>query len=87
MPAEIATLKTVESPAKRAARHLVEAEKAATEQVELLLNQMFALHGVARAIVEGGPIYPAGVRDLCTRLLTEVETKAKTVDSVLQKID
>ena len=87
MPGDVATFKSVESPAKRASRHLAEAEKAASEQVELLLNQMFVLHGVARAIVDGGPIYPGGVRDLCTRLLTEVETKAKTVDSVLQKID
>ena len=87
MSATIASLESVTSPAARAARHLAEAKEAANEQIGLLVSEMFVLHGIAREIVEGGPIYPAGVRDLCGRFLEELESKAKTVETVMQKLD
>ena len=76
-----------ETPAARAARHLAEARAAADAQIELLVSEMSVMHGVAQEIVDGGPIYPAGVRDLCGRFLEELESKAKTVESVMQKAE
>jgi hypothetical protein len=87
MSGNVATLDSVETPAARAARHLAEAKEAAFEQIELLVGEMFTVHGIAKEIVEGGPIYPAGVRDLCGRFLEELESKAKTVESVMQKAE
>ena len=87
MSGNVATLESVTSPAARAARHLAEAKEAANEQIGLLVSEMLVLHGIAREIVEGGPIYPAGVRDLCGRFLEELESKAKTVETVMQKLD
>jgi hypothetical protein len=83
----VAVLKSGESPAARAARHLAEAKLAADQQIELMLSEMTVLRGVAQEIAEGGPVYPAGVRDLCERFLTEIDTKAKTVGAVVQKQD
>ena len=83
----VTAYKSTETPAARAARHLAEAREAADAQVELLVSEMSVMHGVAQEIVNGGPIYPAGVRDLCSRLLQELEAKAKTIATVMQKLD
>jgi hypothetical protein len=80
-------LKSGESPAARAARHLAEAKEAADQQIELLLSEMAVVRGVAQEIAQGGPVYPAGVRDLCERFLSELDAKSKTVAAVLQKQD
>lgn len=87
MSGDVAMLKTAESPAARAARHLAEAKEAANEQIELLVSEMSVVHAIAQEIVDGGPIYPAGVRDLCERFLEELEGKAKTVAAVMQKAE
>jgi hypothetical protein len=84
MSADVATQKLVETPAARAARHLQEAKEAANEQVELFVSEMSVMHGIAQEIAQGGPIYPAGVRELCERFLEDLENKAKSVASVMQ---
>ncbi len=83
----VSVLKSSESPAARAARHLAEAKVAADQQIDLLLGEMNVVRGVAQEIAEGGPVYPAGVRDLCERFLAELDAKSKHVAAVQQKLD
>lgn len=75
-----------ETPAQRAARHLAEAKRAAFAQVQLLTSEMGTLRQVAFEIVQGGPIYPAGVRDLCGQFLQELDNKAKSLEGVMAKV-
>lgn len=84
MSVELASKKASPSPAALAAKHLAEARQAAEEQIRLLVSEMAVLRGVAREIAVGGPIYPAGVREMSDRFVAELEAKAKSISSVMQ---
>jgi hypothetical protein len=72
------------SPAQKAARHLAQARQHAEEQIRLLVDEMSLMHGISSEITAGGPIYPAGVRELAGRFNEELEQKAKSIASIMQ---
>ena len=74
-----------ESPAARAQRLFAEAQSAALEQVVYLEHALDAAADIARAIADGGDIYPAGVRDLCSRLAEDVRSRNHTLEALAQR--
>ena len=59
-----------------------EARLLAREEVEALERKLNECVVQARAIVEGGDAYPAGVRELCERMTSELEGRAQTLNAI-----
>ena len=72
------------SPAAKAARYLAQAKQCANEQIELLVSEMSIVRAISQEIVDGGPIYPAGIRDLCERFVSELQAKTSGINQVTQ---
>lgn len=72
----------VESSAQRIRRLQQEARLLAREQVEVLARDLDAIGARASEIAEGGEAYPAGVRDLASRIAAEVQQKAQALMSI-----
>lgn len=74
-----------ETPAQRANRLMAEAKAAAQEQITALEQALAQVADLAAQIVDGGDIYPAGVRDLCRRMADEAVWKTQTLDAILNR--
>ena len=59
-----------------------EARLLAREEVEALGRKLAECAVQARAIVDGGDAYPAGVRELCERMVSELEGRGQTLDAI-----
>ena len=59
-----------------------EARLLAREEVEALERRLGECMMQARAIAEGGDAYPAGVRELCERMVSELEGRAQTLNAI-----
>jgi hypothetical protein len=70
---------SAKTPATRAQLLLEEARAAAAEQIVTLDTALMTVGSLAGEIAGGGDIYPAGVRDLCRRLVEDVHVKAQTL--------
>jgi hypothetical protein len=57
----------------------------AAEQVEAIGAEMEALALRALEVAEGGDAYPAGVRELASRIATDLPEKAKTLLTILHR--
>ena len=84
MSNDVATRTTSQSPAAKAARYLAQARQCAREQIDLLVSEMAIVREISQEIVEGGPIYPAGIRDLCERFVSELQAKTNGISTVMQ---
>lgn len=62
-----------------------EARLLAAEQAEALGADLEALAARAVEIAEGGEAYPAGVREIASRIATELPEKAKTLITILHR--
>ncbi len=71
-----------DSPAARLNRLMVEAHQAADEQVKALEDALLNVAYMSAEIVQGGDVYPVGVRELCRRLAEESVWKAQTLESI-----
>ena len=74
-----------ETPAARARRLYAEAQMAAHEQVVQLEQALMAASEIAKSIAEGGEVYPAGVRDLCSRLAEDVRARNLTLEALASR--
>ncbi|HEX4196346.1 MAG TPA: hypothetical protein VHZ26_02800 [Caulobacteraceae bacterium] len=74
-----------ESPTERIRRLQWEARVLATEQAEALGAELEALALRALEIAEGGEAYPAGVRELASRIAGDLPEKAKTLLTILHR--
>jgi hypothetical protein len=62
-----------------------EARMLAAEQAEALGADLEALAVRATEIAEGGEAYPAGVRELASRIAADLPEKAKTLLTILHR--
>ena len=74
-----------ESVAERIRRLQWEARVLAAEQVEDIGAELEALAARALEIAEGGEAYPAGVRELASRIAADLPEKAKTLLTILHR--
>lgn len=73
-----------ESPGKRAILLMAEAKAAGQEQVTLLLQTLEALVRQTTEIVDGGEVYPAGVRDACEKLAEHTASRAQSICAIMR---
>jgi hypothetical protein len=62
-----------------------EAKLLAKDHVRTLVMQMVAVEQLAAEIADGGDAYPPGVRDLCSRLVSDIEARAQTLESIVAR--
>jgi len=74
-----------ETPGDRIRRLQWEASVLAAEQSEAFANELLALGERAREIAEGGDAYAAGVRELASRVASDLPLKAKTMLTILHR--
>jgi hypothetical protein len=74
-----------ESTTERIRRLQWEARVLAAEQAEALGADLEAMAVRALEIAEGGEAYPAGVRELASRIASDLPEKAKTLLTILHR--
>ena len=85
-PTEVYNLgRDPETSAQRVRRLQDEARMLAREQVEILARDLNALALRAAEIADGGEAYPAGVRELASRLTADLPQKAQSLTSILER--
>lgn len=75
----------LESGAQRIRRLQQEARLLAREQVEALAHDFNLLAERAAEIAEGGDAYPAGVRELASRIAADVPQKMQALVSIMTR--
>jgi hypothetical protein len=73
-----------ETPGARAQRMFEEARAVASEQVAALDAAMVQVRRLAGEIVDGGDLYPAGIRDVCRRMVEDLGWRSKTLTLLVQ---
>lgn len=71
-----------ESLGARIARLQTEARGLAREHVDTLVAAMNTLAQLGAEIGEGGPAYPAGIRDLARRISEETGSRVQTLAAI-----
>ncbi len=59
-----------------------EARQMAKDHVKALTHAMVDLEQLAAEIADGGEAYPAGIRDVCRRLVEDLEARVNTIDAL-----
>ncbi|HKT53857.1 MAG TPA: hypothetical protein VJP88_05365 [Caulobacteraceae bacterium] len=84
--AELRSLKRVtETVTQRVQRLQREARELACDQVEALARDMTAVSAAAQDIADGGEAYPAGVRELASRLAEDLPQKVQILLGILHR--
>lgn len=78
-------MKAPETTADRVKRLQVEARSLALEQVEALEKALLQAAEMAREISEGGDAYPVGAREIASRLVSDLPTKAETIRLIVHR--
>ena len=81
----VALARGPETATDRIRRLQWEARMLAAEQAEALGADLEALAARAVEIAEGGEAYPAGVREIASRIATDLPEKAKTLLTILHR--
>jgi hypothetical protein len=81
----VALARGPETAAERIRRLQWEARVLAAEQVEMIGAELEALAARALEIAEGGDAYPAGVRELASRIAADLPEKARTLVTILHR--
>ncbi len=68
---------TPETTAQRIRRLQLEAKTLAREQVEAFCDELILLAQRAKDIADGGDAYPAGVREMASRLASDLPERAQ----------
>ena len=74
-----------ESTADRVKRLQHEARLLAREEVEMLEAKLAEVVAMAAAVAEGGDAYPAGIRELCSRMVSDTEQRAQTLKALVER--
>jgi hypothetical protein len=84
--AELRSLKRVtETVTERVQRLQREARELACDQVEALARDMTAVSEAAAEIAAGGDAYPAGVREMASRLAEDLPQKVQIILTILHR--
>jgi hypothetical protein len=75
-----------ETPAERIKRLQVEAKVLAREEITSLERAMKDLAHMAREMAAGGDAYPAGVREMASRLAEDLEMRAQSMDALMERV-
>lgn len=75
-----------ESTAERVRRLQAEARLLAREEVEALERAMMECVAKAEEIAHGGDAYPAGVRELASRIAEDLPAKVQTMQALLERV-
>ena len=70
------------SPGRSAIQLMAEAKAAGEQQVTLFLGTLQLAIQQAREIVDGGDVYPAGVRDVASRLAEHSAWQAQSIVAI-----
>jgi hypothetical protein len=73
------------SPAERARQLMQEARAAALDHLQALQQSMGATRSLAETVAANGDLYGAGLQDLARRLAEELEWRAKTLDTLIER--
>jgi len=85
-PAEVYDLgRGVETGVQRVRRLQTEARILAREQVEILAADVSALAIRTAEIAQGGDAYPAGVRELASRIAADLPLKAQGLLTLMER--
>ena len=63
-----------------------EARKLAREHIGCMMQSMNDLATLAQDIAKGGEVYPAGVRSVADTMREDLDSRRKTLESILVKI-
>jgi hypothetical protein len=74
-----------ETPTERLRRLRQEMRMLAREQVEALARDVEAISQRATDIAEGGDAYPAGVREMASRIAADLPEKAKGLLMIMER--
>ena len=74
-----------ETTTQRVQRLQAEARMLAQEQVEALDRELNALAVRAQEIAEGGDAYAVGIRELASRIATDLPQKALSLRAILER--
>jgi hypothetical protein len=75
-----------EKTGERVMRLQQEARILAREQTEALARDLNALAARAREIAEGGEAYPAGVREMASRIASDLPQKSQGLTAIYQRV-
>jgi hypothetical protein len=75
-----------ETTSERARRRQYEARLLAREHIAELQCAIDAAETVAATVIEGGPLYPAAVREAAGRILSQLETQGRTLDALMARL-
>jgi len=71
---------------QRVRRLQTEARQLAREEVETLCRELNALAARAAQIADGGDAFPAGVRDMASRLASDLPDKAQGMQLIAERM-
>ena len=74
-----------ETTAQRVKRLQAEARMLAREEVERLDRGMMDMAALAAEIAGGGEAYPAGIREMASRIATDLPQKAQVLRSLVSR--
>ncbi len=74
-----------ETTAERVRRLQAEARLLAREEVEALEKALLECSAMAEQIAQGGDAYPAGVRELASRIADDLPGKVQTMQALLER--
>jgi hypothetical protein len=71
-----------ETVAQRVQRLQAEARQLAKDHVKSLTAAMVDLEQLAAEIADGGDAYAPGIRDICRRMVEDLESRVQTLDAI-----
>ncbi len=74
-----------ETRAERIRRMQANAKALAREQIAAMTEAMLEVARMADEISTGGDAYPVGVRELASRLKTDLENQSKSVEALMMR--
>lgn len=74
-----------ETLAERVTRLQQEAKMLAREQVEAFQRQLRIAAELGREVADGGDVYPAGIRDLASRLSADLSERARQFEPLVER--
>ncbi len=74
-----------ESRAERIRRMQNNAKALAREHVQSLIEHMADLGQTAEEIATGGDAYHVGIREMCSRLRSDLDVQVKAIEALLQR--
>jgi hypothetical protein len=74
-----------ETSAERLRRSQLETHKLAREQIEILAHDRNAIVLRGTEVAGGGDLYPAGVRELCSRLADGLRLQSQTLTAIMTR--